>query len=453
MGLKQAELAKRAQVSPSYLNLIEHNRRRIGGKLLLDIADILEVEPSVLTSGAEAGVLSALRQAAAQHSSLQPETDRAEEFAGRFPGWARIIHAALERQASLEQTVASLSDRMTHDPQLAEALHDMVGAITGIRSTASILASGDDLEPEWRNRFSRNINEDAERLAESSQSLVTFLGSSSAQSDLPTTTPQDELQTWLEAAGHRFDALEAAQGASEQVIPSILEAAAEVLSSASARSQARGVLERYAADAQALPYGALISALGVHGLDPGALADALDQPVARVMRRLASLPGTDVDPYLTMPAPGGLGLAICDASGTLTYRKPIAGFSLPRFGAACPLWPLYQALTRVGAALHAQVEVEARDTALFDCFAIAAPQGPVRFDAPSRVEALMLLVPTTARANQVTPVGSGCRLCAQSACAARREPSVLASSLSSGLSGGLSGGLTGGLAGGQAGEP
>ncbi|MCB1843770.1 MAG: hypothetical protein KDI09_12470, partial [Halioglobus sp.] len=30
-----------------------------------------------------------------------------------------------------------------------------------------------------------------------------------------------------------------------------------------------------------------------------------------------------------------------DGSGTLTLRKPVAGFSLPRFGAACPLWPLY----------------------------------------------------------------------------------------------------------------
>ena len=44
LGLKQAELARRAEISASYLNLIEHNRRRIGGKLLLDIAEILGVE-------------------------------------------------------------------------------------------------------------------------------------------------------------------------------------------------------------------------------------------------------------------------------------------------------------------------------------------------------------------------------------------------------------------------
>ena len=38
LGLRQSEVALRAGISGSYLNLIEHNRRRIGGKLLLDLA-------------------------------------------------------------------------------------------------------------------------------------------------------------------------------------------------------------------------------------------------------------------------------------------------------------------------------------------------------------------------------------------------------------------------------
>ena len=45
-GQKQADLAKAIGISASYLNLIEHNRRRIGGKLLLDIAAALDVAPS-----------------------------------------------------------------------------------------------------------------------------------------------------------------------------------------------------------------------------------------------------------------------------------------------------------------------------------------------------------------------------------------------------------------------
>ncbi|MCB1369110.1 MAG: helix-turn-helix transcriptional regulator, partial [Rhodobacteraceae bacterium] len=63
-GLKQADLARRAGISASYLNLIEHNRRRIGGKLLLDIAEALDVEPAMLAEGAEATLIAGLREAA-----------------------------------------------------------------------------------------------------------------------------------------------------------------------------------------------------------------------------------------------------------------------------------------------------------------------------------------------------------------------------------------------------
>ena len=56
VGIKQADLAQAAGISASYLNLIEHNRRRIGGKLLVAIAKVLEVEPSVLSEGAAAAL-------------------------------------------------------------------------------------------------------------------------------------------------------------------------------------------------------------------------------------------------------------------------------------------------------------------------------------------------------------------------------------------------------------
>ncbi|MEM6666746.1 MAG: helix-turn-helix transcriptional regulator, partial [Pseudomonadota bacterium] len=48
VGLRQAALARACGVSPSYLNLIEHNRRRIGGKLLNLIAETLEIDAAAL---------------------------------------------------------------------------------------------------------------------------------------------------------------------------------------------------------------------------------------------------------------------------------------------------------------------------------------------------------------------------------------------------------------------
>ena len=50
-GMRQADLARAAGISPSYLNLIEHNRRRIGGKLVNDISRVLGIDPTLLTEG------------------------------------------------------------------------------------------------------------------------------------------------------------------------------------------------------------------------------------------------------------------------------------------------------------------------------------------------------------------------------------------------------------------
>jgi transcriptional regulator with XRE-family HTH domain len=64
VGMKQSALAEAAGISPSYLNLIEHNRRKIGGKLLIGLARALGVEPGVLSDGADATIHDTLRAAA-----------------------------------------------------------------------------------------------------------------------------------------------------------------------------------------------------------------------------------------------------------------------------------------------------------------------------------------------------------------------------------------------------
>ena len=94
LGLKQAALADAVGISASYLNLIEHNRRRIGGKLLLALARALMVEPAQLSEGADATLYDALQSAARDQPAgygAVPETDRIDEMAGRFPGWVALI--------------------------------------------------------------------------------------------------------------------------------------------------------------------------------------------------------------------------------------------------------------------------------------------------------------------------------------------------------------------------
>lgn len=439
LGMKQAELARRAQISASYLNLIEHNRRRIGGKLLLDLATTLDVEPTALSEGAETALLASLREVAATHPHQATELDRTEEFAGRFPGWARLIDTLAQRQSSLEQTVVSLTDRMTHDPQLAEALHDMLDAVTAIRSTSSILVETEQLEPEWRDRFYRNINEDAKRLTEGSQALASYLNAEQSETQ-KVTTPQDEIEAFFQRYGFHFAQLEEAEQESTAigVIDDLIKDARDGLVSASARAQVQSLLLRYWHDAQNLPSAKLLDDVTQHGLEPAVIAALNAVDLGSVMRRLASMPGDIIAPLVTDPrfdiSGEGLGLAVCDSSGTLTLRKPLQGFALPRFGAACPLWTLYQALSRPLIALRETAELSGRDAAHFETLAIAAPVTAPQFGAVPLLEAHMLIIPLSlneanAPSTLARPIGISCRICPRANCAGRREPSILASGL------------------------
>ena len=411
-GLRQADLARQVGISASYLNLIEHNRRRIGGKLLVRIAQELGVEPSMLSEGAEAALVATLREAAADAGMALADGDQAEEFADRFPGWAEVLAAAHRRISSLERTVETLSDRLTHDPHLASSLHEVLSTAAAIRSTASILAEPGDIEPEWRNRFHRNLNEDSLRLAESSKELVRYLDEAQEE-DSRKTAPIEEVEGLVAQHGYHFPDLESA-GAE---VSDVVDGAG--LSSGAARHIARGVLSRYAADAWAMPLDAMSQAIKQLGLDPIRLAQRFDMPLHRVFRRLAAMPEWVLD-----PAPG---LVVCDAAGSLLFRKPIDRFPLPRFAVPCPLWPIFATLNRPHVPLQRRVVQQGRDAATFTCYAIAHPEAAPDFERDPLYRATMLIVPvlTADDAVPAQAVGSSCRTCPRSGCRARREPSIL----------------------------
>ena len=421
--LGQADLARMAGISPSYLNLIEHNRRRAGPRLIEAIAGALQIPPEALDESAGDAQIEALRGAAAQAvPGTPPETDRAEEFLGRFPGWAALLLQLKDRSEDQERIIERLSDRMTHDPNLSAALHEIVSAVTSVQSTAAILAESDDLEPEWRTRFHNNIHADSVRLANAAEALVAYLDISEEETGLA--APQEELESWLERQGFHVEPTESDEPTDWEAVT---EGQAE-LASAPARALAVGWLQRAHADAEALPLDRLLPRLieifaANAGFLPEVVAEEFGVDLPRLFRRLAGLP-----PVQGVPR---FGLAICDGSGTLTFRRPIEGFVLPRFGGACPLWPLYQALAQPNRPQRAVIEFSGRPPVRFAAHAVAIAQPPLRFDPPFVWEASMLITPVSAAmpgadvADSALKVGSSCRVCPRPDCAARREPSIV----------------------------
>ena len=65
----------------------------------------------------------------------------------------------------------------------------------------------------------------------------------------------------------------------------------------------------------------------------------------------------------------------------------------------------------------------------FATYAVALPKGQPGLNREPLYEAHMLILRDTAetvQAEPIIPVGASCRICAVAACAARREPSILA---------------------------
>src|SRR5690606_3550976 len=93
LGLTQARLAATLGISPSYLNLIENNKRRIGGLLLKRIADALEMPLEELDGAAERRLISDLEELTAETLLVDLHLDpaRAADLAGRYPDWARAL--------------------------------------------------------------------------------------------------------------------------------------------------------------------------------------------------------------------------------------------------------------------------------------------------------------------------------------------------------------------------
>jgi hypothetical protein len=326
---------------------------------------------------------------------------------------------ALQRRgAGLERALETVNDRMSHDPHLSASLHEVLSSLSSVRSTAAILAETEDIDPEWRARFHRNLHADSERLAAGAEALVAYLDGSDLTDEQGIMSPQEELEAWLADRGWQLPELEPG-GAGVAV----LEAGVAGLASGAARVLAWDWLGRAARDAAVLPGAALAEARVALGDDPLRIAAAFGVEVAVVFRRLALMPGSKA------------GLVVCDASGTMVFRKPAEGFALPRFGSACPLWPIYTALGRGSGVVLAEVQTAGRGGRRFRTISHCALRYPQGAAGVELREASMLIEPVvgTSGVAEALLVGSTCRICPREGCAARREPSILSAGTESGI--------------------
>ncbi len=220
LGLTQADMAGRVGISTSYFNLIERGKRTIGGGLMIRIARALDLDPGTLDDASERRLAAELADLASDpllaDMDLGPEREAVAApgatlgavaaLIGRHPGWARAV-ARLHRECrDRGEVIAALTDRLSQDPFLSDIVHRMLTTIAGIRSTAEILDSVEDIDPDQSRRFRATLVAESSRLTEAAQALADFFDH--AEAPKRAVTPAEEVDDFILAHDNHFPTLE-----------------------------------------------------------------------------------------------------------------------------------------------------------------------------------------------------------------------------------------------------
>lgn len=462
-GLTQATLAHRAGISPSYLNLIERNRRPASTVLLDRIATELSVDRAQLDGEAERRMADEVREVSAELavSEKLPELAPAEEFVSDYPGWAALLLRVYRSFQDRDVAVLALADRLEHDPFLRDSVHQMLTHVTSIRSAAEIVHANDTLDAADSRRFLEIVAGDSARLSQTALALAAFFDST--QTRVRAATPTEKVDALIVEAQNYFPELEAYAdtvrsaggisrppeplpplGSEEPLSPferlrgqARAGAAGDVAAILSrhsgfeqddeARRLATEALYAYTAAAMLMPYEPFHAAAERHRYDPDRLARIFGVSYEQAAHRLTTLrrPGSEGVRFAFMRA---------DPSGYISKRLPLPNLPLPRYGSACPLWVIYSAFQTPGMTARSFGALTSGDDFLF--FARAVEKQSAMSDSRRHLMSIMLAcagddafrvaaADGIERRAATVPVGTTCRLCVREACRQRQEPPLV----------------------------
>ena len=208
LKISQAALARLAGISPSYLNLIENNKRDIGGALLNRVAAHLDIDIDELAGRAEQKLLQDLEEAYADPmvESLPFRPDERRELVAQYPASAAALARMHRAYVGAVASADAYADRMRSDPLLAQLLYQVLSGITAIRSSAEILEDVVDLDDAERQRFVSAIGREARTLSDVARNLIGQFDTSSQQRR--SVSPAREIDDLIIERQNHFPALE-----------------------------------------------------------------------------------------------------------------------------------------------------------------------------------------------------------------------------------------------------
>ena len=423
--LAQADLAAAIGISGSYLNLIEHNRRKITVPLLLKIAGYFGVEAGELADSDEGRLAGDLMEMFGDDVFADADVTNVEvrDLAHSNPAAARAMLRLYDKfRAGTHTAPAPAEEGGEHfhlaTDRISDFLQEHANYFPAIEQAAErIRADVDNTSDAFEHGLKTylfNVFGVEVRLASLPHGIARTYDRMQNRLLVSDILPA-ESATFLVA--HQLGQM-AAGAEIDRLVGELPEGDAPMLG--------RNVLAAYFAAALVMPYGPFHRACRDYRYDIERLGRRFGASFEQVCHRMT-----------TLQRPGALGIPLhlvrTDIAGNISKRFSLSGIHIPRHSGACPRWNVYSAFLspeRITVQLSQMPDGER-----YFCIARAFSKGDHRHNAPRRHFSIglgcsilhareMIYSDGIDLSNQdgFVPIGVGCRICPRMECGQRAHP-------------------------------
>lgn len=346
-GLSQKKLAGRLDISPSYLNLIEHDKRPLSAPLLIKLATLFELNLNAFSLDDQAALVAETMEIMGDpvFDDFELTQQDVREFTRGNDNVARAFIALYRAFRESRSSSENLAAHLQHSGEVLNSPEEEVS----------------DLVQRHRNYFPE-LEEAAEKLWRDGKLDVTSRFSSMvAYLDRKHGIRVELMPIGAENNALRsFDKERRLLRLSEQLPPRSLhfQLAIQIgflgcghiferllgdnrLSTDASRSLARIVLANYFAGAVLMPYEDFLKTAKAHKYDVELIGHRFRTSYEQVAQRLTSMrrPGLEGIP---------LHLIRVDIAGNISKRFSGSGIQFARYSGACPIWNVHSAFLTPG---------------------------------------------------------------------------------------------------------
>ncbi|WP_067668107.1 acetate metabolism transcriptional regulator RamB [Nocardia miyunensis] len=431
-GMSQVSLAKKLEISASYLNQIEHDVRPLTVPVLLRISEVFGVDTSFFSSQDDTRLIAELQEVVMdQELAIEADAQEIADMVSAHPSLARaMVNMHRRYRNTTAQLAAATEDRFSdgsgsgaisrpHE-EVRDFFYQRQNYIHELDTAAEELTNrmrfhGGDLKREIADRLSTVHGvQIIERIDLGEGVLHRFDGE----------TGRLEIAPHLSGGQRVFKlAAELAYLECGELIDKLVEDGN--FASEDTRILAKLGLANYFAAATVLPYSHFHEIAEDFRYDIERLSAHFTQSYETICHRLSTL---------QRPKLRGVPFSFVrvDRAGNMSKRQSATGFHFSSSGGTCPLWNVYETFAYPGRIMTQIAQMP--DGRRYLWIARTVERRATRYGEPSKTFAIGLGCELRHAGRvvyadgldlndpQVTPIGAGCRVCARANCPQRAFP-------------------------------